>query len=313
MEAWPTSHLLELPPNGVQEIRKLYNFDSPDRIKQAVDVLEDWLKKQDHILKKDFSRGYLEKTIISCKGSVEKAKRRIDRLCTYKTLLPQFFLKTNWRTECKEVLDIALIAVLPKVTKDYYRVSVIKFHDKAMMEKHCLQYFQYNFILIEYVKAHDYVNGFIMILDFEEINILDMVTAINPVVLQQFMSILIEGFGARLKAIYVLTQSKLVDLFINITKKFLSEKISKRVNVIKTIEELYTTIPKEILPEEYGGQERSYKQISADWIEELSTKQHQDYIKMMYEACTDETLRRPDQFNDDLMGIPGSFRNMIVD
>ncbi|KOB56443.1 putative CRAL/TRIO domain-containing protein, partial [Operophtera brumata] len=37
-------------------------------------------------------RVYLEKTLIGCKGSVEKAKTQIDKLCTLKTLLPKFFI-----------------------------------------------------------------------------------------------------------------------------------------------------------------------------------------------------------------------------
>lgn len=49
----------------------------------------------------------------------------------------------------------------------------------------------YNLQITEYLKPHDYVNGFIFIDDFQDADIFDMMTNINMVQLQQYMSILI--------------------------------------------------------------------------------------------------------------------------
>lgn len=56
MESLTKSSLLEWPPNAVQEIRKIYNLDKPGRIEEAVSILEKWIEKQDHFVKKDFSK-----------------------------------------------------------------------------------------------------------------------------------------------------------------------------------------------------------------------------------------------------------------
>lgn len=54
MESVTNTHLLKLPLNVVEDLKKIHNLDKPGRMDEAIDLLEQWLKKQDHILKKDF-------------------------------------------------------------------------------------------------------------------------------------------------------------------------------------------------------------------------------------------------------------------
>lgn len=45
----------------------------------------------------------------------------------------------------------------------------------------------------------------------------------------------------------------------------------------------------------------------------MSSKEFTEYRKEMNEACTDETLRPVDTFNDQHMGMPGTFRTLSLD
>lgn len=58
MEELPNEIILKFKPNQLQEIRKLYDLDKPGRIDEAVDLLVDWLKKQEHFRRKEY-RKYL--------------------------------------------------------------------------------------------------------------------------------------------------------------------------------------------------------------------------------------------------------------
>lgn len=40
------------------------------------------------------ARVYLETTLITAKGSIERAKQKLDKLCTLRTLMPEFFPTT---------------------------------------------------------------------------------------------------------------------------------------------------------------------------------------------------------------------------
>ncbi|XP_075984092.1 alpha-tocopherol transfer protein-like [Anticarsia gemmatalis] len=313
MNSLPYNQLLQKPPNALIEIRKCHNLDKPGRMKEAIDMLEEWIQKEEHILKKDFDRRYLETTIVCSKGSMEKSKKMIDRLCTMKTLLPQYFIRSNVKQELKYVLDVVWVFPLPKLTKDFYRVILVKASDKPITEEIYFGFFQYVVILCEYLKIHDYCNGFIVLHDFQEVNILDVVTKLSPSILQQIVSIVIEGYGGRIKSLNVLTQSKTVDLFVKMIKQFVSQKISSRLSVQRTLDAVYDVVPKELLPKEYGGEEKSCRELIDDWVEELSTEKHIEFMKTMRQACTNEKLRRSDKFNEEYLGMPGSFRNMTVD
>ncbi|XP_035449020.2 alpha-tocopherol transfer protein-like [Spodoptera frugiperda] len=304
--------VLQRPPGTEEAIRKIHNLDKPGRLEEAINILHDWIQKQHHLTKKDFSKDYLEKTLISCKGSVEKAKKQIDRLCTFKTLMPRFFTCTDAK-DLAYVSENAWMIPLPKLTPNFYRILLIKFRIKHLTAETIMDYFRYTVVVSEYLKANDYVNGFIIVDDYRETNLLDVITKMNPVDLQQYMSILMEGYGARIKGVHMLSDSKAVELIIKLMKQFVSEKIAKRMHVQKSLEDLHKYVPKDILPIEYGGSERSIVQIHDELVDAISSKKHVEYMEMMNKACTDESKRVAAKFNEEYLGMAGSFRNMSVD
>lgn len=56
METIPENRLLKLPPDAIENIRKIHNLDKSERLEEAIKILEEWILKQDHIIKKDFSK-----------------------------------------------------------------------------------------------------------------------------------------------------------------------------------------------------------------------------------------------------------------
>ena len=47
--------LLQIPPSAVSDLRNIHNLE-PGMIEQAINILEAWILKQDHIIKKDYSK-----------------------------------------------------------------------------------------------------------------------------------------------------------------------------------------------------------------------------------------------------------------
>lgn len=56
MESIPKSPLFEFPSNTLYNVRKAYDLEKPGDMVAAVNILEEWIQKQDHFLKKDFSK-----------------------------------------------------------------------------------------------------------------------------------------------------------------------------------------------------------------------------------------------------------------
>lgn len=54
----------------------------------------------------------------------------------------------------------------------------------------------------------------------------------------------------------------MVDALVTLFKQVLSTKLGDRIHVHKSIDTLYDSVPKEILPVEFGGDEISLKKLN---------------------------------------------------
>lgn len=61
----------------------------------------------------------------------------------------------------------------------------------------------------------------------------------------------------RIKEIHVITSSRMVDTLLALLKQVFSEKLSARIRTHKSKETIYEFVPKEIMPSDYGGEEKS--------------------------------------------------------
>lgn len=57
----------------------------------------------------------------------------------------------------------------------------------------------------------------------------------------------------KLKEVHVVNVSPLVDTIVQFVKPFIKEKIRNRIHLHSSFDSLHQMIPKDILPEEYGG------------------------------------------------------------
>ncbi|XP_063628801.1 uncharacterized protein LOC134800230 [Cydia splendana] len=304
--------LLEFNPTTIEEVRKEYGLDKPGMMEQAIDILHEWIQKQEHFVKKDFCREYLERVIISTKGSLERAKARVDKMCTLRTRVPELFVKINVKQDLSHLSQSYINVYMPKLTEDNYRVYVVQMKSNITTAI-LLDTFRHNMILAEYLKRKDYANGIICVADVRENNILDLVAQFNIVDLSNVSVMYTEGFGFRVKKVLILSSSKVIDLFAALLKRVVSAKIGERIEAINTVEDLHKHLPTELLPEDYGGQQKSLIELYDQWTEELGSDENIEYVKEMTQARVNEEFRRSDGCGDEYLGIPGSFKTLNVD
>ncbi|CAH0696577.1 unnamed protein product [Spodoptera exigua] len=311
----PEDHFIRFGPEVVEEIRREYNLDKKEVREESIAIIEKWLKSQDHLVKKDFSKAYIERCIVTSKSSLERTKKQIDKMATFKTLVPKYFQVTNiLDSDVTPILDTGYLTLLPTLTKEYHRVSVLKLKSTVdVKSSHFVQLFKVIVVAAEYLKSHDYCRGYVLVCDLMDANTADVLSKLNLVELQQFLPILTEGYGTKIKGIIFLTSSKFIDGFIKIIKPFFSEKIANRLHVAPTLEALRELLSEDILPEEYGGKGPSLAALHEKLVKQLSSEKHQALMKEMNTARTDETKRQRDKFNEQYMGMPGTFRTLSLD
>ncbi|XP_052739240.1 uncharacterized protein LOC112055905 [Bicyclus anynana] len=311
MESIPKDSIFEFNPDTLEYLRKQYDLDKPGRIEEAINILEEWIKKQNHFVVKEFPRDYLERAIIISKGSVERAKTKLDKICTYRTLFPDFFGVYDLKNS--PLLDDLYGIFLPKLTKDHYRVYFMKNKAKTF-KTGFIDFYRYFFMQCEYIQAYDYCNGLILVIDYTEANVMETVKWFNLVDLREAFSIVREGYGMRIKGIHFVSGSRAVDAIVTIFKQVLSAKVAGRIHVHKNMETILEVIDKDIIPVEYGGNEKSLLELHKKNLEILTSDSFTSHLSEISKAQTNEHLRissdnQPNQY----LGLPGSFRALSVD
>ncbi|XP_041968403.1 uncharacterized protein LOC121725466 [Aricia agestis] len=308
MEVIPKNEVLQTRAETLDFLRKQYNLDKKI-IHESINLLEEWLKKQQHFVDKDLGSEYLERALILAKGSVEKVKKKLDRLCTYRTLLPKYFeqFDADICRDSKYVID----GLLPKLTSDHYRVYFLKMVGGKPDDLQ--NYYRWCTAMFEYLHTYDYCSGLIVIFDYTEADVLDIVKRTDIVDVHNLIRILVEGFGVRLKGFHIVSDSKVMNIVVSFFRQAASAKIAHRVTSHKDFDSIFQIVPKEILPAEYGGNCKSIHELHLDWVNVLSSPKFSAHLQKMKSMCTNEDLRQKDTFNNECMGMPGTFRTLCLD
>ncbi|XP_038216314.1 clavesin-2-like [Zerene cesonia] len=314
MNSLPPSAILQYRPNQIQEVRKLFNYDDIRKLEQDLDTFEAWIAKQHHFLVKRFGKNYLERLLIASKGSVEIAKKRLDKLCSFRRALPEYLTKYDMRNEFLPKLKWCHTSIMPKPTADNYRVLITCAHNPDATDfVDFMQYYRYCISLMDYMFNHDYNAGYEIVFDTRNYT-LGVVSKLNPLGMKKAATIYLEAIGLRLKHLHVISGSKLFDVVLTILKQSLSEKLTHRVVVHDNIESLHKYISPDVLPADYGGKEKKcLKELCEDTLKEMCTDEHIKHFKESEKAMTDESHRITLKFDEEYLGMPGSFKTLCVD
>lgn len=164
----------------------------------------------------------------------------------------------------------------------------------------------------EYRLNFDYTPAERFIIDLTNIHI-GLLGKLNPIVIKKAEVLCSEGIGTKIKGIHILHAPPFIDRLVGILKQALREKVANRVHVHNSYEDLYKHIPREILPKEYGGDEPSCTKLSEKWREVLKQDDALRFLKESERLVSNESKRQDSKFNEEYMGMPGSFRRLAVD
>ncbi|XP_041983489.1 uncharacterized protein LOC121736385 isoform X2 [Aricia agestis] len=311
MEYLPTESVLKIRSSAIEAVRKEVNLHRPGEMEEAVRILDEWIHQQPHYIYKEIPKPYLESTIVTNKGSVEKSKAMIDKLCTLRTLMPDQFQPLDAEKALKAVRDIAYMCFLPQQTEDYHRLIVIK---TTVYTKELLHlFYKASYMIVDYVRLYDYHAGVDVIYDLTDSDVKEALSVINFMEFKDCYEIINHSYSLRVRRYIVITPSKWVEPLVNVFKTFMKKKIADRIMVLKDHTELYQFYTKDILPKEYGGDERSLKELQDELFGHAASPKHREFREKLFEARTDETKRSPDAFNELYAGTTGTFRALTLD
>lgn len=305
-------------PNPEQQIKIRGELnEDPSTRDRDLEHIKDWLKRQPHLPPFEDDQRILT-FLRGCKFSLEKTKRKLDMYFTMRAAVPEFFADRDpTRKELKDVMDIFHFPPLPKLPANGRRVIAMRCVEPKNEIPSVTEAMK-AVLMIGDIRLKEELTGVA-----GDVYILDASIAtpqhfaahfskFTPTIIKKFLICVQEAYPVKLKEVHVINVSPMVDTIINFVKPFLKEKIRGRIHVHNDLDSLHKMVPKEVLPEEYGGDCGPIAAISDAWYEKMCT--YRDWFLEQENIKADESKRpgKPKTY-DDLFGMEGSFKQLTID
>ncbi|CAH1982465.1 unnamed protein product [Acanthoscelides obtectus] len=121
-----------------------------------------------------------------------------------------------------------------------------------------------------------------------------------------------EGMPIRLKSLQYFNIPSFMDKILALMKPFMKKELYDSIQIHTTMESLYAQVPKDILPQEYGGSCESLKNLHDKFLKLMA--ESEDLFKFQETQLADESKRpgKPKSISD-VFGMEGTFKKLEVD
>ncbi|XP_047511543.1 alpha-tocopherol transfer protein-like [Pieris napi] len=304
---------LEQPAGEMwKKIREELNENVETRDKD-LEHIKEWLKKEPH-LPDEFDDQRIMTFLRGCKFSLEKTKRKLDMYFTMRTAVPEFFTNRDVTLpELQEILKIVQMPPLPGLTPDGRRVVLMRGMDKDAQTPNVADAFKLALMMgdVRLKEETEGVAGDIYVLD-ASVATPTHFAKFTPTLVKKFLVCVQEAYPVKLKQVHIINVSPLVDKIVNFVKPFLKEKIRERIFIHGDVNDLYKHFPQEMMPSEYGGKAGPMDDLHNAWVKKM--EEYKAWFAEQEEVKANEALRpgKPTNY-DELFGIDGSFRQLVID
>ncbi|XP_018561548.1 alpha-tocopherol transfer protein-like isoform X1 [Anoplophora glabripennis] len=282
-----------------------------ESFKSDVEGLKVWLKTQPH-LPQVLNDRQIESFLILGKCNTEKVKSKIDMYFTLRARFPDVF--NNWHPlseRIKQAQRYVCFVPMPKLNKDLNRVFIMKIKPTDNpMDIDAYACFAYLMNVVEIRFLEDMCSGHIIIFDLENVKI-GHVVKMTPMFIKTIFIIAERSLTTRAVAVHLVNAPSSIDQTLFIAKTIIKPKLAERIIVHKGTDTAVTSLDKDVLPSDYGGNEKSLDDLEARFLKKF--EEYKDFFDQREHWKVDEDLR-PEKYDEDgFFGCYGNFKQLQVD
>ncbi|XP_017866490.1 PREDICTED: alpha-tocopherol transfer protein-like [Drosophila arizonae] len=286
----------------------------PSRLPDDLKALRDWLAKQPHLKARQDAQ-FLVAFLRGCKFSLEKAKSKLDYFYTLKTMMPEVFANREMDERNIAVCRAGTYVRLPKpFGPGGPRIQLTDYSNFESNGFKLIDLFRYQTTLLEQLVREDdnaVISGTIEIINMSKMS-LSLVAQMDISLIKKMGVFADKGTPIRLKGVHLVNCPKEAITVLNLGRSLMPAKLQSRFHVHRNMEELSQIIPREYMPEEYGGSNGRIADIVAQAEQDMLS--YSNYLKEESNYGVDEQLRPGKRLTaDSLFGIEGSFRKLDID
>ncbi|CAH1108271.1 unnamed protein product [Psylliodes chrysocephalus] len=290
------------------KIRKKWG-KTPSDVEEYIAIIKEWIKMQKHLpeLPED---NMIEYVLTVCKYSIESSKQNLEMYYSMHQMLPEFFIHPLKHNLVEVVSKMGYIATLPNLDENLSRITMLKFHREGIEIFDPYKLAAYVSAILEIRLQEDLGMGEVLVCDAEHLA-MGHVVKFTPSFFKKCTLLLEALLKNRLKGIHIINYPPYINTILAVAKMFLKKKIYDRIHLHTNIESLYKSIPREMLPIDYGGDEKAMKTIMDLW--QLKLEQYAKRFDFIEKMEIKESLRAKPLMNTEVLGYYGNFKKLDVD
>ncbi|XP_050441971.1 alpha-tocopherol transfer protein-like [Adelges cooleyi] len=297
------------------EIDQIYSDLGTSESKIEIDVktIKEWMRKQPHLPNPDDDERRIKLYLIMCKNSLERAKEALDRYYTIKTSAPEFYAARDPTSpELTQSRDLSMFIPLPKLTPEGYRISVNIFRTDDTEHLSFSDQVKMSFMSFDLrLSKLDIYTKEIFVFDVNNMT-MNHIAGVLPH-LKHYFYCAFAAYPMRIHQVHIINMKTYATSLITFAKSLLKKKITERIFIHKSSEDLKEYIDPSVLPLNYGGTyPKTVEEICDGWTEELI--KHREWFIDHSSIVVDENKRAKKSSIKTLDNtLDGSFRKLEVD
>ncbi|KAG5680477.1 hypothetical protein PVAND_009985 [Polypedilum vanderplanki] len=250
-----------------------------EEIEAKLKELQQWINDDPEMPKK-FEAILLLHYLKVARWRVEKAQTMIKLSLQLRTEHPEIFTDRDpLKKEMKDVFKATDMVLLSTTTEENYKIGVFRLLQDE------LDHIEFNDLIKAFFVMSDVRNimfepklndGEIIIFDMSQVSY-HHVTKIVLSTLRLYLRYIQEAHPVKVRQIHIINCNPIIDKLMMLIKPFLSTRNYQMINCHTAgSETLFDFVPRELLPNELGGNHGPITEIKGFWLKQM--EKHRDYI-----------------------------------
>lgn len=220
---------------------------------------------------------------------MEKTKQRLDKFFTLRGLYSEFFKMHDFSSDkYRNVRRVQMIVPMPRLTDKQERIIIYKLIDADPNVFVFPDVISYDLLFIILMLHYDYSNGEHVIIDWTGLTTKHL-DKFDVEKLSKALNLHLEAYSQKLLSVNFINLPGECERMAAIFKPIVKPEVFNLIEVHRDLSTLYKTVPKEYLPVEMGGSQRSMRELHEEWDNELRC--HSRFFKDHAGLVSDESKR----------------------
>ncbi|XP_068141284.1 alpha-tocopherol transfer protein-like isoform X1 [Drosophila tropicalis] len=270
--------------------KEISSFIDDNDLKTKLDELLHWFEGNPNLPQK-VERIVLLRFLKCMQYDMSKTKTLIELNYSIRNKNPNLFIDRNMEDEMTaKGLKVSDIVILPGLTPERYKVLFFRMVDFDPSTRNSVEETKIFFMMADArftmpdvektekelaagnLSDSDIAEGDVQVVDIKGYTMRHL-AYVSIFVLRVYMRFLQEAYPSRLRALHIINCPSFIDRMLTVMRPFIREEVHKMIKYhTEGLESLYEDVPKDMLPEEYGGKAGTMAELKTKWLRTLKEK-----------------------------------------